>query len=291
MTEKGKNILSPKKLKAFQEKSFHIQPEMQVRSFQQAVEFINERGFAFFWPVKDFPLPSLWTAHTGRMIVSKNHDDPGHRTWEWKDNSLDKKVWYYAHLLRHRATIVSLNIIPYLYALSPNFGDPEQDYLIQYEEGKLTQESKLIYEALLKEGPLYRFSLRRAAHLSSSNAEQLFNKALDDLQVELKLLPIGVAEVGPWKYSFIYELTHRQFPWLIQKARLINENQARVKLVRCYFSSLGIGQVKDIVRLFHWRNSDVEKTFAQMIQQGELIPNWQLECQPGSWYILPSLFS
>ena len=92
-----------------------------------------------------------------------DHDDPGHRTWGWKDDSLGKKYWYYAKLLRHRATFVSLDMIPNFYALSPNYGDPFQDYLMQYEEGKLTQESKLVYEALIKEGALDTLSLKKAA--------------------------------------------------------------------------------------------------------------------------------
>ena len=291
MVEKRDKFLSCKKLDAFRKKTFHIRLSTRVHSYEEAIEFVNERGFVFFWPVKDCLLPSLWTAHTGRMTVPKNHDDPGHRTWAWKDDSLDKKVWYYAHILRHRAIMVSLETIPYFYALSPNYGDPEQDYLIQYEEGNLTQESKLIYEALLKEGALDRISLRKAAHLTSTNAEQLFNKALDDLQVELKVLPIGVAEVGAWKYSFIYELTHRQFPWLIKKARPINENQARKFLATQYFTALGVAQTKDLVRVFHWPQPEIEKILTQMVKQGTLVAEWQVEFQPGNWFVVPLLTS
>jgi hypothetical protein len=287
----GKNILSLKKLTTFRENTFHTYPGRRVRSFQEAVTFINERGFAFFWPVKDFLLPSLWTAYTGKTTVPLNHDDPGHRTWAWKDDSLDMKIWYYAHILRHRATLISLETIPYFYALSPNYGDPEQDYLIQYEEGKLTLESKLVIEALLREGPLDRISLRRFARLSSNNAEQLFSKALDQLQRELKVLPIGIAEAGAWNYSFIYELAHRHFPWLIKKAHPIQEAQARKHLASCYFSALGIGQGKDLVRLFHWHQDEVEKTLCMMVAQGELIPNYQVETLPGNWMILPSLIN
>jgi hypothetical protein len=291
MAEKRGQFLSCKKLDAYREKTFHIKPGTRVQSYEEAIEFVNERGYAFFWPVKDCLLPSLWTAHTGRMTVPKNHDDPGHRTWAWKDDSLDKKVWYYAHILRHRATMVSLDTIPYFYALSPNYGDPEQDYLIQYEEGNLTQESKLIYEALLKEGALDRLSLRKAARLASANAEQLFNKALDDLQVELKVLPIGVAEVGAWKYSFIYELTHRQFPWIIKKAQPISESQARKTLIGLYFDALGVAQTRDLVRLFHWAQPEIEKTLEQMIRLEDLIPDWQVESQPGNWFVTSALVS
>ena len=290
MGDKPAQILSTKKLTAYRNKTFHINPGERVRSFSEAIDFINEIGFAYFWPVKGILLPSLWTAHTGRLTVPMNHDDPGHRTWEWKDNALDKKVWYYAHILRHRATMVSLDTIPYFYALSPNFGDPDQDYLLQYEDGKLTQESKLIYEALLKEGPLDRISLRKAAHLASNTADSLFNKAIDDLQQELKILPVGVAEVGAWKYSFIYELTHRHYPWLIKKAGKINESDAKYHLISIYISALGIVQPKDIIRLFQWRPPDVEKALQRLTAKGEVRPDIQLEDLAGKWFCHHSLF-
>ena len=149
----------------------------------------------------------------------------------------------------------------------------------------------MIYEALLKEGALDRISLRKAARLTSSSAERLFNKALDDLQIELKVLPIGVAEVGAWKYSFIYELTHRQFPWLLKKAQPINESLAYRTLAGLYFAALGVAQSKDLVRLFHWPHSEIEKTLAQMVKQGELLPDWQVESQPGNWFLFPPLIS
>jgi hypothetical protein len=62
-------------------------------------------------------------------------------------------------------------------------------------------------------------------------------------------------------------------------------------LTGCYFTALGAGQVRDLVRLFHWRQTVIEKTLAQMVRQEELIPDWQVESQPGSWFILPSLVS
>ena len=132
-----------------------------MKSIREAIKFVEERKFTFFWPVKGILLPSLWVANAGDREVPMEHDDPGHRTWGWKDDSLGKKYWYYAKLLRHRATFVSLDMIPNFYALSPNYGDPFQDYLMQYEEGKLTQECKLVYEALIKEGALDTLSLKK----------------------------------------------------------------------------------------------------------------------------------
>ncbi len=129
----------------------------------EAVEFVNRRGFIFFWPVKNVELPSLWAAVAGDRPVADEHDDPGHITWDWKDRMLGKKRWYYARILRRRNTFISMAALPYFYALSPNYGEPETDYLDQYEAGLMTAEARAVFEALLHEGPLDTLALRRAA--------------------------------------------------------------------------------------------------------------------------------
>ena len=72
-------------------------------SSEDAVAFVNERGYVYFWPVKDVALPSLWVAVAGERPVADEHDDPGHVTWGWKDQLLDQRIWYYAKVLRKRA--------------------------------------------------------------------------------------------------------------------------------------------------------------------------------------------
>ena len=42
--------------------------------------------------------------------------------------------WFYGKLLRHKATLVSLDFLPNFYALSENFGDYEHDYLEEYRD-------------------------------------------------------------------------------------------------------------------------------------------------------------
>jgi hypothetical protein len=283
------DTLSIKKLRTYRDQTFHTAPGRRVTSPAEAIEFVNERGFIYFWPIKEVLLPSLWVANAGDRPVPSDHDDPGHTTWGWKDDALDKKYWYYAKLLRRRATFVSLDVIPYFYALSPNYGDPDQDYLIEYQDGVLTVECKQIYEALLKEGPLDTLSLRKAAHLSNSESSGRFNKAVDDLQVELKVLPVGTAEVGAWKYAYVYDLTHRHFPQLSQQAHDIGQGEARRKLVEIFFRSVGAAQADAVTKLFHWRPMDNERTLTALIQSGILIPDVQLEKTPGNWLVIDQL--
>ncbi|MRR30185.1 hypothetical protein EG834_07660, partial [bacterium] len=105
--------LSAGLLKQFQQKTFRTADSDRLRTPQQAVDFVNERGFVFFWPVKGICMPSLWCSVAGDRPVPDEHDDPGHISWSWKDQMLDKRVWYYGRILRKRNTIISLQTAPY----------------------------------------------------------------------------------------------------------------------------------------------------------------------------------
>ncbi len=234
-------------------------------------------------------LPSLWTAVAGDRPVADQHDDPGHITWGWKDQLLGKKVWYYARILCRRNTIISLRLLPCFYALSPNYGDPEQDYLDQYQNGTLTLESKLVYEALLREGPLDTISLRKAARLSSPESTSRFNRALDTLQMELKILPVGVAQAGAWRYAFIYDLVHRHFPELIEQSRPISENQARYEILVNYFESIGAASFSEIQRIFRWGKSELQGALQQLVRDNHLLPEVELQNQKEPVYALNKL--
>jgi hypothetical protein len=69
-------------------KSFRIQPNLRIKTQSEAIEFVNERGFIFFWSISGISFPSLWTAVAGDRPVADEHDDPGHITWRWKDDLL-----------------------------------------------------------------------------------------------------------------------------------------------------------------------------------------------------------
>ncbi len=252
-----------------------------------AAKFVNERGFIYFWPVKGIDLPSLWTAVAGDRPVADAHDDPGHVTWGWKDKALPKRIWYYAKVLRRRATIISLDLAPYFYALSDNYGSPEEDHLIAYQEGRLTLAAKNIYEALLAEGALDSIALRKAARMTSAK-ESEWNRALEDLQADFKILPVGVAQAGAWKYAFIYEITARHYPELPTQARHIGEAQARARLLECYFGSVGAAQAKDVIKLFGWGSELTQRALRRMLEEGAL-EEAEYPGEKGEWLALANL--
>jgi hypothetical protein len=278
--------ISYKKIESFRRQTFRLLPRKRVKTKEEAIQFTNQRGFIFFWPIKDIVLPSLWQAVAGDRPVADQHDDPGHVTWGWKDSLLGAHRWYYAKVLRKRATIISLEVLPYFYALSENYGSPEEDYLTIYEQGRLTREAKLVYEALLREGPLDTVTLRRVTHLTSKDSEYRFNRALIELQTDFKILPVGVTEAGAWHYAFAYDLVPRHFPGLLDQTRFIQESQARQKLLELYFKSVGAAQLTDLSKLFRWRPPDLQGTLNGMIQSGFLGSGLEIDGEPGEWLAL-----
>jgi hypothetical protein len=245
-------FLSPKTIE-YRRKTFRITSGLQIKNVDQAIQFVEQRGFIFFWPIKGREFPSLWAGVAGDRPVPNDHDDPSHITWNWKDQMLGKRCWYYGRYLCRKNTMISLDTLPYFYALSPNYGEYKTDYLIQYEQGQLTAESKAIYEALLYEGALDTLSLRRAARMSSSASSGRFQRALDQLQVELKILPTGISEAGAWRYAFIYDIIPRHFPDLETRARSITEMDAQALILLKFIESLGETNLVELKRFFGWK--------------------------------------
>ncbi len=257
-------------------------PALALQSEQDARSFVDAVGFCFFWPIKDIEMPNLLHAIAGRVRPAPvKHDDPdGSRCWAWKDGALGKKWWYYGKLLRQRATLVSWDLLAAFYASSRNFGGLD-DYLQEYRDGLLTVEARQVYEALLEHGALDTVRLRKESRMSADGAKARFDRALTELQVGLKVLPVGVARVGAWRYAFVYDIVPRYLPDLPEQARRIERRQARQILVGQYVDDVVAverGMVRRVFHVFGWTAAEWEQTFAALRQSGVLG-----EIEVGGW--------
>ncbi len=278
------------RIREYRAETFCLLKKNRISTKEQAIQYVNGRGFIYFWPINGIILPSLWVAVSGDRPVPNDHDDPGHVTWGWKDSLLGKHAWYYGKIIRKKATIISMEVAPYFYALTDNYGSPDEDYLTLYEQGRMTQEAKTVYEALLENGPLDTISLRKTAHLTSRECESRFNKALTDLQSDFKIMPIGVVDAGSWHYSFAYDIVARYEPVLLEKARYLGELDARKRIIELYFRSVGAAQYRDLVKLFNWRLNDLEKAVEALVKNEIVLVHQELDNQAGEWIVLSDLF-
>jgi len=273
----------------YRAQTFRTAAGRRIATKEAAIAFVNERGYVYFWPIKEVTLPSLWAAVAGDRPVPDEHDDPGHVTWGWKDEMLGARQWYYAKVLRKRATFISLDALPHFYALSENYGEPDKDYLLQYQEGRLTWEAKTIYETILNEGALDTVSLRKLARMTNKASDSPFNRALETLQADFKILPVGIAQAGAWKYAFVYECVHRHYPGLLDQARAIRQAEARQHLIEIYLRSVGAARVRDIVLLFGWPAKEIAQAVDALVQAGAAQQGVTVAERPGEWIVLAQL--
>jgi hypothetical protein len=261
----------------YRAQTHRLLPGAALTNKEEALAYVKERGFIFFWPIRGIDLPSLWTATAGDRPVAAEHDDPGHITWGWKDELLDQRRWYYGKLLRGKATLISLETLPYFYALSKRVAELD-DYMLAYEEGQLTREARVLADVLLNRGAQHTIELRRLTHMSAGSSKARFLRALTELQRGLWVLPIGIAQAGSWRYAFVYELFDRWFPEIHKRARGIRTQGARSHVLRLYINSVGTLVVKDVQKLFGWREEEIKETLSHLEDSKDV-----LQLETGRW--------
>lgn len=130
-----------------------------IRSVQGAAAWVDRVGLAVLYPTDDLVLPSLWEALTGRQDVDWSiRDDGGRfvdftpdfaRVWGWKDELPERKLVCAGKHLGGRASLVSIALLPVLYALTGRDGTAED-----FRDEDLSPVELDVAEALLESGPI-----------------------------------------------------------------------------------------------------------------------------------------
>jgi hypothetical protein len=261
-------LLSQKSIEDLRDDRYRRKHALRLTNEDDIRAFVNEVGLCMLFPVNGVELPNVYQGVAGsKREVSVSQRDPViGLTWNTKDKSLDKRWWYYGKLVKGKATLVSLDLFPNFYALSENFGD-EDDYLTEYEAGTLSADAKNVYEALLKHGPLHAIELKRKANLYGDSLKGKFDKALNELQVGLKVLPTGIAEAGAWRYAFIYDIVSRWYPDVPKAAREITRGDARANILQRHLRNVIMTTPKEIARLFGWKPAEADVAIKKLIER------------------------
>lgn len=106
--------------------------------------------------------------------------------------------------------------------------------------------------------------------MSAQSAKSRFERALVELQVGLKVLPVGIAEAGAWRYAFVYELLPRWLPDAPERARGIGRGEARRHILLRHLRNVVAATPVQVARLFGWTVPEVERAAAQLEAAGEI---------------------
>jgi hypothetical protein len=220
-------ILQPDWIATERERRYRRLPALRVQTIEAATEFIEDVGFAMFWPIKDVEAPSRFHALAGReRRVPNEHDDPDiSLCWGWKDQSLGGPRWYYSHLLRRKATLIAPRLWAAFYALTRNYGDL-RDYLEQVRERNHDTRGAPDLRGAAGARPVAHGRAAAQDRHDGQREQGALRARPAGPPGDMKALPVGVAEAGAWRYSFVYDIPMRHNPGLAEQARQIGTRQA-----------------------------------------------------------------
>lgn len=258
---------------------YHRTPALRLHTEEDAERFVNEVGFCFLFGGQGAEIPTLWAAVCGarREMPNTHHDADIGRTWAWKDSLPARGAIFYGKLLRNKPTLVSLSLLPSFYALSSNYGDPE-DYLEQYEDGLLSVEAKNVYEVLLNEGAMATSRLRQLAGLAGGGVNaRRFDRAVAELQTELKIAKVGISDANRWGYAYVYDLFLRAFPQVPDAARKISTDEAMETLLLRYLHNVVAHTAAGTYRLFRWEKWEWDRLLDRLADKGLIRRNVRIQ--------------
>jgi hypothetical protein len=276
----------------WRDRRYRRRPELKLRTLQQALEFVTDVSFCFLFPEKGVEMPSLWEAICGRSRpVPVHHDDLElEYAWRWKDDLPSRGLIFYGKLLRKKPMLISLESLPYFYAQSENYGTTD-DYLAEYEDGKLSEEAKRVYEALLEHGALPTSHLRRAAGLVGKSNATRFDRAIQELQVGLKIAKTGISDANAWKYCYVYDVLLHAYPDLSRRAEPISSPEAMRVLLSTHLRNVGVASLEQVIRLFKWEPSSLRTVCDSLGQEGQVLSGVRVEGWSGEYLAYPLVLS
>jgi len=279
-------IISEEQLQHVRERRYRRQPALRLADEQDALRFLNDVGMSLLFSAKSIELPTLWGAICGEdRAVPRHHDDYElGLAWRWKDTIPGRREVLYGKFLKNKPVFISLDLTPCFFALSNNYGDPE-DYLDAYRDGHMSEEAKRVYETLLEKGPLPTSELRREAGITSKGAAKFFDRAVTELQMSFRIVKTGISDANRWGYCYVYDLFVRHFPNVVTEARSIRQDDAAATVLSRYLATVYAAKPASIGRLLGWDNWRLQRTIEQVTAAGQIAGGVRIENQSGEFLV------
>jgi len=210
----------------------------RIENAYEAERFIERVGFAACMTDARRPGPSLYVAVCGRRdaVMPRNvqKDPESSLTWTLKDELLSRGHVYYAKLARGKATFIAPRLIPHFQAL---FGMRRAE-----EPRRLSKTARAVLHALRKEWEMATSDLRMDSGVKDRTK---FNRALDELQAAMLVVPGGVFYEP--KFTYTWTLAVGRFP--DQLRQRVEREVALREIARSFLTTAGMTIPGELARV------------------------------------------
>ena len=231
----------------------------RVKTFGDAVRFLDHVGFCMLFPVKNVPMPSLHFALARRPPAG--WDKYAQLIWKWKDALPKKRRAFYAKYFKGRGTFISLKLLPHFLAARGTAVQPA-DAEVFYKTGRISHDAWELWQALGKLGAFATLELRHACRMETQAGNKRFKKAMLELQSLLIVTHSGAEQETEAWASNRFELVSRAFPKQVAAAGKLSAEEARAALAGQYRSLYPGATPAQVARLFGWTKAQAVTALA-----------------------------
>jgi hypothetical protein len=217
------------KIESHRDRAWHRDPELRLEDAFSAERFIEDVGFCSALTDVRRPGASLYIAVCGRrdahMPRNVQKDPESRLTWNLKDEIMRRGRVYYGKLARGRSTFIARRLVPHFAAL---WGMSRKE-----EPRLLSSDAQDVLKVLRHEWEMATPDLRQASGIVD---RKLFNKALEELQRALKVIPAD-ALYEP-VFTYVWALAESRFA---EELRIgVGRETALREIARTYLTGAGM---------------------------------------------------
>lgn len=219
----------PEAIESFRDHSWRREAANRIEDCSTAESFIEQVGFCSAMTDRRRPGPSLYIAVCGRrdahMPRNVQKDPECRLTWTIKDDALRRGRVYYAKLARGRTMFIARRLIPHFNAV---WGVPRSR-----EAVVLSDAARAVLGVLKREWEMGTRDLREASGIGD---RVQFNRAIDELQKGLKVIPSDV--VYQPTFTYIWSIAEGRFPTELRQR--VSREVALREIARAYLGGAGL---------------------------------------------------
>jgi hypothetical protein len=232
-------------------------PELRLETAIDAEKLVEDVGFCGALTDARTNSPSIYIAVCGRRdaFMPKNvqKDPEASFAWTTKDELMRRGRVYYAKLLKGRSTFIAPRLVPHFNAL---FGLPRKN-----EKEGLSDEARRILKVLRSEWEMASKDLRQESGVPDRKP---FNKALDELQKTLKVIPSEVL-YEPF-FTYIWALAEGRFAK--ELATRVKPEEALREIARAHLQSAGMTLRGELAKITGLSRADAGKGNHLLVDEG-----------------------
>lgn len=246
--------LTHRKIEAYRRRNW---PNGSLQTLEEMSGFLDRVGLSLIFGSPKIPLPKIYSC------AGDTAD-----WWAWKDLLQAKKLAYNGRIVRHKATLVSMRLLPACLALYLHGGG----YLVHEEEyywGKLSELANRIACHLESNGPTPVDQLRKAIIPSGKEHTRRFHAALLELQTKFKIVSTGLVDRG-WGVRVLGLFIDWVPDKVEREAERMTKEEAVARIVERAIQTAGAVPVALLPRLFGWSPEDVSQAVEELLKNGKM---------------------